>query len=233
MGSAITRFAVASEGKSTDNLQHTSSIDANDTIVFDLSQSVMNGSQVSFPVYIISDDVVNAVDFSLMFDEANFSLDTIINLTAYLQLTYNYTQGTLYFTSYSLQDIDHNMPLISVSFNMLGHYLCYDDLSSMLGYLNGDPCSVKVVNCVSDGVNNNFSLVPDVRIYNESGITLISVSQDASMQLYDVRGAAVSDVISVEADQQTAITKKNLLPGIYLIKIFNDHFSTAQKVVIR
>src|SRR5690349_12324037 len=78
----------------------TSTIDMLDTVVFDISQSSMAGNQVSFPVYIITDDTINSLDFSLVFNETNFSLDTIINLTTYLQPVYNLTMGTLYFTSY-------------------------------------------------------------------------------------------------------------------------------------
>ena len=69
-----------------------------DSVVFDISQAVMAGNQVAFPVYIQTDDTINSVDFSFQFDEVNFSLDTIINLTTYLMPTYNINASTLYFT---------------------------------------------------------------------------------------------------------------------------------------
>jgi hypothetical protein len=209
-------------------------IDVNDTLVFDISQSVMAGNQVSFPVYLLSDDTINAVDFSFSYDETNFSLDTIINLTAYLQPLYNYTMGTLYFTSNSLQSIEHAVPLVSVRFNMLGHYLCSDDLNSLLVYLNGDACSVKVVECLSDHVSPDDQINDNLFVYSNpsDGNLNIESAENASAQVFDLKGAAVTPPMEVMANQKLIMNTSAIVPGIYFVKIFNGSFVATRKIAV-
>ncbi|CAN5448832.1 hypothetical protein BH11BAC1_BH11BAC1_03470 [soil metagenome] len=209
-------------------------IDMYDTVVFDISQSVMNGNLVSFPVYIISDDTINALDFSLGYDETNFGLDTIVNLTTYLQPTYNFTMNTLYFTSYSLQEIDHNTPLVSVQLDMFGHYLCSDDLNSILVYLNGDACSVKVVECVTDKISEVDDVENQINIYPNPapGILNIESNEKASVELLDINTSRVLYKSIVDANQPLSINASEFASGIYLVKLFNDNFTSVKKVVI-
>lgn len=229
-----TQTPSSKEGYSKASQLRTSfTIDVFDTVVFDISQSVMAGNQVSFPVYFLSDDTINALDFSLVFDETNFSLDTIINLTTYLQPVYNINMGILYFTSYSLQEIDHNTPLVSVRFNMLGHYLCSDDLDSIIVYLNGDPCSVKVIECISDktpeinNVNELVSCFPNP----VSGILNIISPVDAAIELIDVNGSQVLSS-KAEANRTLQINTSGIASGVYMVKIFNDNTVSVKKIVI-
>lgn len=208
-------------------------IDMFDTVVFDISQSVMAGNQVSFPVYFLSDDTINALDFSLVFDETNFSLDTIINLTTYLQPVYNINMGILYFTSYSLQEIDHNTPLVSIRFNMLGHYLCSDDLNSIIVYLNGDPCSVKVIECISDKTPEISNVNEVVSVYPNpvNGILNIVSPEDASVELLDVNGSQILSSFA-DANHSLQLNTSGIAAGVYTVKISNDHFISFKKIVV-
>ena len=210
-------------------------IDMYDTVVFDISQSVMAANQVSFPVYIITDDTINALDFSLGYDELNFSLDTIINLTAYLQPTYNLNMGTLYFTSYSLQDIGHDTSLVSIRLNMLGHYLCSDDLNSVLVYLNGDPCSVKVVDCLSDKITDPAKGDMHADIYPNPADEILNVvpAENAAVELLDLNTSRVVFKSDGNAGQAMRIATADFAGGIYLLKISNERSVTVRKICIR
>lgn len=213
-------------------MRSTFAIDMLDTVVFDISQSTMAGNQVSFPVYLVSDDTINALDFSMSFDETNFSLDTIINLTAYLQPTYNYTMGTLYFTSYSLQEIEHEMPLVSIRFNMLGHYLCSDDLSAMLVYLNGEPCSMKVVECLSDGIKNPEVQHAEVHSNAGSGKITVVADDNVTVQLYDLKGCLALPASKIDAEKSSDIDVSGISSGIYMVRISGSDFIHTQKIAI-
>jgi len=208
------------------------SIDETDTVVFDISQSVMAGNKVSFPVYIITNDTINALDFSFMFDEVNFSLDTIINLTTYLQPFYNYNAGTVYYTSYSLQDIDHNTNLLTISFNMLGHFLCSDDLDSVKAYLNGDLCSVKVVECLTDAVpentSNHFYAFP-----NPASERLnIKCKSNAKMLLQDLKGSIVFEGVNDESSDVMMIDVSQFPKGMYVLGVQENDTISFQKIVL-
>src|SRR5258705_13399327 len=82
--------------------------DLQDTVVFDLANANMQSSYAEFPVYFLSDDVINAVDFSLTYNTAGLAFDSIVRLANYLNVTYNEVKAsdtTVYYTSYSLQTI--------------------------------------------------------------------------------------------------------------------------------
>jgi hypothetical protein len=206
-------------------------IDAGDTVVFDISQSQIAGNKVSFPVYIVSDDTINALDFSLVYDEMNFSLDTILNLTTYLQPVYNYNLGTLYFTSYSLQQIDHNANLVSIKMNMLGHYLCSDDLSSLLVYLNGDACSVRVIECLTDAVaehvNKSFQVFPNPATDKLN----IVCDFNSEVQLKDIKGSVVFSKVNDHSDAMH-VDVSQLPQGVYVLSVRQNEKVSYQKVLI-
>ena len=85
--------------------QSTTVINNLDTVVFDLAQQTNTTSTVMFPVYFLSDDTVNALDFSFKFDMSKFSYDTIFNHTNYLTAVfYQAADSVLRLTSYSLQN---------------------------------------------------------------------------------------------------------------------------------
>ena len=134
-------------------------IDAQDSVVFDLSQATEQSGYVEFPVYFLSDDIINAVDFSMKYNTVDFAFDTIIKLAGYLQVTSNLAADTtLYYTSYSLQTITNDTPLVKVRFTVLtpGQF-CSNDLTSVVAYLNGDLCSVTVIDCIPNGVEDQES----------------------------------------------------------------------------
>ena len=205
-----------------------------DSVVFDISQAVMAGNQVAFPVYIQTDDTINSVDFSFQFDEVNFSLDTIINLTTYLMPTYNINASTLYFTSYSLQNIDHNTPLLTVRFNMLGHYLCSNDLSAVLGYLNGDPCSVKILNCTSDRIDEmNAGSMIQCYPNPSSGMVNVSTFTNATLEVIDLSSSKVMIHENMIAHQVKQLNTTGCAKGIYLLRSEdNDGLISTRKLII-
>ena len=135
--------------------QRAQTINALDTVVFDLSQSVITGNNVWFPVSILSDDTIYALDFSLKYNQNNLAYDSIINLTNYLQpfSYYNSNDSTWRFTSNSLQQITNDTPLVSVSFNLIGGLLTNSDLYTIKAYLNGTQCSIKLNNVSFIGID--------------------------------------------------------------------------------
>ena len=213
-------------------MKASAAIDAGDTVVFDISQSLIAGNQVSFPVYIITDDTINALDFSLVYDEMNFSLDTIINLTAYLQPVYNYNMGTLYFTSYSLQQIDHNANLVSIKLNMLGHYLCSDDLNSMLVYLNGDACSAKVIECLNDAVPENEKTGMNAFPNPATDILTIKCYFNSEVRIQDLKGSVVFSGMNDRGGEEMQVDVSQFAHGVYVLSVRGNEKVSYQKILV-
>lgn len=211
-------------------------IDQNDTVVFDLSQSVINGSSVEFPVYIKSNEIVNALDFSFRFDETNFTYDTTVNLTSYLQVYsfYNSNDSTLRFTSNSLLTIGNDTPLVLLRFTSLTGQVCSPDLNSISVYLNGDPCSSKVVACISAGTKDEIHATAEIALFpnpTNDYITIIA-QEPANLEIMDLNGVQVLPSSELKQYQANQVNLKPIPNGIYLLRISNKNFVSVKRVVV-
>jgi hypothetical protein len=217
------------------NSKTPSVINALDTVIFDLSKAVVTGSHVEFPVLFRSDDVVNALDFSMKYDQINFLYDSIYSKAYYITSSsfYNSADQTIRFTSNSFHNYTHDTVLVTVRFTMLnGINFCSADLNTISVYLNGDPCSFKVVNCLSTGINDIMKS-DKVKVFPNpaSDKLIIETPSNAEIQLFDLSGRMVLNQTSRKKSHELNI--QNLPNGIYILKIFNNTFSANQKLVIK
>ncbi|GEM_PF-1280216 len=220
-----------------------STIDVYDTVIFDLSQSATINGYTEFPVYFKSDDVIYAFDFSLKYDHNKISYDTIIDLTTYLldNCYYNPNDSTIRFTSSSLIPIDNNTPLVKVRFDTLTNSaICFGDVHTLKGYLNGDVCSVKLIDCSPLGIAEispdkiNALVFPNpasksitIKFQNtvlENAVVVISdftgknfYQQNQSMNIFG---------------KECKVDLKNFAKGIYILQVHSGTQTFKQKLVI-
>jgi len=137
-------------------------INANDTIVLDLSNAVCSGGYIDIPISILSNDTVYAVDFSLKYTMTKLTFDSVISYKSYFYPTayLDPNDSILRFTSFSLQQVENNTPLAALRFQLFSSPISTADFYSIHGYLNGDPCSVKVTGAatITAGGPTTFSI---------------------------------------------------------------------------
>lgn len=210
-----------------------STINMGDTIVFDISQSVVQGNTVEFPVYFRSDDVINALDFSFRYNMNNFVYDSIIDLTNYIsELSYfNPNDSFVRFTSYSFQNYTNDTALVSIRFTILSGQFCASDIDTTNSYLNGDPCTLIIINCGPSGINElneNETILVTPNPFN-SMVTLSGTKEDGNYFVYDLTG---KEILRANAsDGETLVYTEMLSRGIYLIKYKDASKTMAVKAV--
>lgn len=127
-------------------------INNSDTVVFDLSQATCTGQYFLVPVSVISDDVINAVDFSMKYNNSKITYNSVINYKpVYLtpSANFNSTDSILRFTSYSfVLPIEKNTAIAAVRFNLLNGPITAANFNTVKGFLNGDRCAIKFINAV-------------------------------------------------------------------------------------
>lgn len=127
----------------------TSSINNGDTVVFDLSQATCVGQYFLVPISVISDDVINAVDFSIKYNNNKITYNSVLNYKpAYLtpSANFNITDSILRFTSYSfVLPIEKNTAIAAARFNLINGPILGADFNTVKAYLNGDKCSFKFI----------------------------------------------------------------------------------------
>jgi len=133
-----------------------STINSGDTVVFDYSQAVFVNGNLKFPVSIITDDVdVFSLDFQFRFNNVDFTYDTVLNTYNLTDLNgfYNPTDLKLRVTSFNLDVLPNNTNLVTLSFNTTSNQFCALNPYDVLVYLNGDPCSYKIIGCANEPAN--------------------------------------------------------------------------------
>lgn len=216
--------------------QSLQAINTSDTVVFDLSQAVITGNYVEFPVSMLTDDTVYSLDFSLKFNQLNLTYDSIINLTGYLQpfSFLNSNDSILRFTSYSLQSISNDTVLIKLRFTMLNTQLNQADFYSLKAYLNGTQCSVKLANVLTIGISEWNNHNNGIKVYPNpsNGILSIESPEKGTFECLDMFGKSVVDPEHVNADEKQLLNLHHLQNGIYMLRLWNNQHQFTRKITI-
>ena len=212
-------------------------INALDSVIFDLSNIITTSSYVEFPISIKSDDIVNALDFSLKFNYANFTFDSTINLTSYISSNGHFTttDSTLRFTSNSLTTYRNDTALVNIRLYRPGGLTCSGiNLHSITVYLNGDPCSYGIKNCITTGISDETNTGKPVNVFPNPASSLlnIEVQEPVDIKLSDIIGRDIIFQKSLLGGNRNEINIQDIPNGIYFLKIFNSAFSTTRKIVI-
>ena len=220
--------------------------DTQDTLVFDLSQASEQSGYAEFPVYFLSDDTINAVDFSLRYNTVDLAYDSIIKLAGYLNITSNEVQGstdtTVYFTSYSLQTITNDTPLVMIRFNLLTPgQICSEDLISVLGFLNGNAVSVKIVDCSTVGIGDEDENKDIMRIYpnptaeNTTIEFALTIKSHITISLHDITGKVVYEINPAEYSSgfhKINLNLSGLGNGVYVVRLNSDNETTPSRISV-
>lgn len=220
----------------------TANIDQYDSVVFDLSQAVVANGYVEFPVYFKSDDVIYALDFSLKYNQNKYSFDTIIDMTTYLldNSFYNPFDSTIRFTSSSLTPIPNLTQLVKIRFDTITTSLmCFGDIYTLKGYLNGDQCSVKLVDCSLLSVTENSFTPGSITVFPVPAkeavhIRISELIYNAVVSLTDLSGRIMEEQNHSVVHEGSVLSFEtgNLSEGIYLVNVKSGKNSFTGKVVI-
>lgn len=202
-------------------------------IVFDLSQAVKNGGDISIPVSLNTTEVVNSFDFDVVLNDLKASVKSVDSQNG-VNLSWNYisTDKMLSVASFSLNAIP-TQNTASLTMTITGvDALNSADFNSTLAKINGRTAQLKVIDAttgLAPGVNNNSILVyPNPT----SDVLNIEVSSDSKVQMMDLNGKLIGGVRNINANEKQVIDVKNLASGVYMMKIYNDKFVKVQRVVI-
>jgi hypothetical protein len=223
-------------------------IDAGDTVFFDIAHSTYPSGYVDFPVFFHSDDTINAIDFSCMFNTACFTYDSVIRLANYLSVTANYdsSSATFFLTAFSLQRITNDTPLVKIRLhNLLSGTLCSGNLFSVVAYLNGDVCSEVVTNpvgCIPScplGIQeiqskiSSFEFYPnpvtssaEIKFYSET-------NEDAFCSISDLTGRIFmkENLRMTEGSNQLPLELNGLAQGVYILTLKAEHTSETIRII--
>jgi len=234
ISSAREQIAVEHGGLSSARI---ATVDLLDTVIFDLSKTVISGSHVSFPVSFNSDDTINALDFSFKYNHSSLTYDSIQNLTTYIQplAYYSTVDSTVRFTSYSFQAYTNSVSLVLVHFTMQGSQLNDTDLFSVNVYLNGNLCSLKLILPTPSGLEDVARNV-DANCYPNpatGGRLYVQAREHSSIQLFTGDGTEILLENMSYSGRGFEIHTGNLATGFYTVRITSADHVITRKVLIQ
>jgi chitodextrinase len=203
------------------------------SVVFDMTKATTSNGFIDVPVYISSNVDINSLDFAVNYNESNISFDQVLGATSSLKSSayLNPDDQTIRFTSYDFSSLSKTSAVASVRFAMSSDKVLSSDLSATKAYLNGELVKSDV-SYVEGGVrNNNTTLVVDVYPNPTINILNVNISQNASVEIFDILGKLVLDIPSVNANETKILNIQDLANGVYTLKVTNEKASVTVKVI--
>jgi len=216
-------------------------IDHLDTVIFDLNNAlIINNKYIDVPTYIKSDDDIFSLDFSLKFNNDRLFYDTILDHTGYIQLTeyFNPIDATVRFTSNSFTKYKKDsFKIVSVRFSFLAEKIEGSDLNSIMAYLNGESCSIKVLGMRSTTPNSVDLTTPNdefVQIFPNPANDIITFwsEQMCTIEIIGLNGATPEFTFKLSPGQKHTIPVNQLTCGIYFAKIKTKTSNYTKSIVI-
>lgn len=219
------------------NYGFTTVVDSSDTIYFDLSNATITGNQVIIPVAIMTNEPVNAVDFSFSYNHSEIDYDTISNLAFYLQgmAYYNPLDSIVRFTSSSLTPVGVATTLLDVKFNLLGTQIDASDFNDVNGYLNGIKCTAVIINQLNVGVSDVIGNFGNIHVYPNPASDQITFQPDFSDDFYitDLQGRIVKEHFRLHSGILNSVDISNFQNGVYLLRSVRKDLKSALKLVVQ
>lgn len=211
----------------TDNRLKSAKVNAAE-VVFDLQNAYYEEEYVNIPVMISAENTVNSLDFSILFDSEELSFENILNRTSYIEDFSNSDDNYVALTSYSLEAYEVEEPIFSVRFRAAQGFNT-EDINEIVSYVNGVKVNT-VIRGIATGIKN---VNAQISVYPNPASTMlqVNVSEEVSLQLFDINGKSMYSKSNVIGLQE--INVQGFAPGVYIMKISNDRFSTVKRVLIQ
>lgn len=208
-------------------------IDQSDTITFDIENAGYANSKMYIPISIQSDDSIFALDFSLKFNELRLQFDTIYDPSGMIQpfVYYNQVDSTLRLTSSSFTTFPLHTTVFILVFDVLSLPVLPADIYQIMGYLNGDPCSVEKAAVLFTSISTN--LVETVSVFpNPAHYTLtINNPEQTDLIIFSYTMQVVQPIITLSPGSNQVNVDK-LIPGYYFFKLVSANTALTVKILI-
>jgi hypothetical protein len=205
------------------------------TIYLDLDKAKFTKNYIDIPVSFASVEKIIALDFALKFNDDALKYSKVINSASYLNdAMANVDDHTLRFTSNSRKNYEADKTVAWLRFSTNDGKINGDDLTEMVGYLNGEPVNMVIRRSFFTSNMGTSTDDKNVQVFPNPASALLNVlvTERARVQLLDLQGKEVLTELLANANEQLEIRTEHLTNGTYLLKVSNEHFTSTQQVII-
>jgi hypothetical protein len=222
--------------KNQSGINSIATIDSGDSVFFDLINVTVTGNLLAVPVYMKSDDVINALDFKIKYNHDNLLFDSVqlisncFDQTTYFESPFD---SSVRFTSNSFQNYPSDTLLLNLYFNILGGVYNDSDFYNQTAFLNGITCTAHLVVPPPLSVSE-LNEIPNLKLYPNPVVNelLISGEKLTGIQIIDINGKLVDSYAPsfVFNDYRMDVSKLN--QGSYVVKISSGKLIAIKQIVV-
>ena len=200
-----------------------------DYILVDLGNVIVEGTKVSVPVSIISEEPVNAFDLALGLNENTLSYVSMedTQLGSSSAAFYNENDKTFRHTSFNVNNFSANARVAFFTFETIDGTISEKDFTSELGLLNDKSAEVRFTKS-ADLVNNSVDIYPNP----SNGMFTVTSKVDGRVDIVDVTGKLVHPGVVVKANQMIEVNMPELSAGVYFVRMYSNNSMTTERIVI-
>ncbi len=200
-------------------------------IVFDVKNAKVNGEEVSVPVKINASEAIVSASFSVAFENCEF-----VSLTQhadYISATSNLVEGNKIALVSNTKTIPYESGATIFSLNFKADDVNDIDLDPRTSKVNGDEdkAIATVVGIATDVEENTADAVAAYPVPADDFLTVVS-PEDATVELLDINGVIIK-AVEVFAGSKYTINVQDLASGLYILKVYNDNFTSVKRVAIK
>jgi hypothetical protein len=198
-------------------------IDQNDTIVFDLANGISGVGFIEFPVYFISDDTINSVDFAFRFNQSVYTYDTVYSTVSSLSYSAYLNPGdsTLRFTSFSIPVLGNYDNIAWVRLLTTANTILESDFNSVESYLNGNLCSYKFTDGTTLGIEHLENNQPVLYPNPADNLLYMTLPKSGTVVFSDLYGKQLIQLSNKAADKTLSVDVSSFSEGIYFVTWWN------------
>ena len=202
---------------------------SNGAVVLDLTAAQQEGNTFRIPVSFEATEQVNALDFAVKFNNANYSEVASLDQTSEATAFMNNADQTLRFSGFNVSNFATGANVAELIVTTENGQLSEKNFQSELAILNGKPVDMKFAKS-SEAIQQ----VLNVQVYPNpnNGTFAVESVEGASVSVYDMNGRLIAEEGQIPASGKLAITLPNVNTGVYFVRVQNANFSTMKKVII-
>lgn len=198
-------------------------------VVLDLTAAQQEGNTFRIPVSFEATEQVNALDFAVKFNNANYSEVASLDQTSEATAFMNNDDQTLRFSGFNVSNFATGTNVAELIVTTENGQLSEKNFQTELAILNGKPVDMKFAKS-SEAIQQ----VLNVQVYPNpnNGTFAVESVEGASVSVYDMNGRLIAEEGQIPASGKLAITLPKVNAGVYFVRVQNANFSTMKKVII-
>jgi hypothetical protein len=210
---------------------------SDDVVYLELDKAITNQNYLDIPVSFSASEKITSLDFKLKFNEQSLDYISVNPAAASITKSDAYVSPTdhaLRYSCFSQTDDMKNYERVAyIRFTKKAATIPNTDFTDYAAYLNGQQVKMQLKSATTTAISDVVNGTTNVTVYPNPAsneLHIISIEQ-ATTELVDLQGRLITSTI-VYANEKQTINTGNIASGTYLLKVYNNHFVSTQRIVI-